>query len=265
MMIQQIDRKALKQEARKLVREAQVSPKGMVALYLGLVLLLNLMTSFSSDIPFFSTFLSILTSLMSSVLGAGFVLYCMSIRRGERCEHLALFDGFSFAGRIILTTLLVGFITGIWACCFLFPAFIAYYRYYFALYNLYEAPELGILEALRRSARQTYGYKRQLFLLDLSYLGWMVLASIPGLIYNALFYTESFHLASEVLQSGGGALPVMDPGVLLLPGWAWTLLTGLWSMTVALFYLPQRRCVELSYFEILKSNQTQPTFPHFLK
>lgn len=259
-MVQHIDRRALKQEARELVRDAQVSPRGMVVLYLGLVLLLDLLATFSGDIEILSTFLSILTSLMSSVLGAGFVLYCMAIRRGERCEHLALFDGFSFAGKIILLTLLVGFITGMWALLLIFPAVIFYYRFYFALYHLYDNPELGILEALRLSSRQTYGYKRQLFALDISYLGWIILASVPNLIYSAIVYSESFRLATEFVQ-GSGVMPVIDPSILILPEWAWVLISGLWTLVVAQFYLPQRRCVELAYFDILKNNASEPINP----
>ena len=37
-----------------------------------------------------------------------------------------------------------------------------------------------------------------------------------------------------------------------LPLWGWYLLTGLWHLAVAIFYLPGRYCVELGYFEIAK-------------
>ena len=34
--------------------------------------------------------------------------------------------------------------------------------------------------------------------------------------------------------------------------WTWSLLTGLWSSAVALFYLPGYQCTELGYFETAK-------------
>ena len=37
-----------------------------------------------------------------------------------------------------------------------------------------------------------------------------------------------------------------------LPFWGWILLTGIWNLVVALFYLPHRTCVELGYFQIAK-------------
>lgn len=101
------------------------------------------------------------------------------------------------------------------------------------------------------SKRQTLGYKGQLFTLDLSYLGWSILGSLPGAVYSAAF---SWHMA----QAGYGYL-TGDPAalsqtftVLGLPDWGWTLVMGLWSLVVALFYLANYQCVELGYFEAAK-------------
>jgi hypothetical protein len=55
---------------------------------------------------------------------------------------------------------------------------IAAYRYRFALYNLCENPELGVMEALAMSKAQTLGFKWQLFVLDLSFIGWNILVSL---------------------------------------------------------------------------------------
>ena len=98
-MAEYIDRRRMKGEVRSLLANAQVSPKAMTALYLGLMLALNFLTTITGDRGIISTFVYILSSLMSLVLHAGFVLYCMAIRRGERAEFLTLFDGFSFAGK----------------------------------------------------------------------------------------------------------------------------------------------------------------------
>ena len=95
-----INRKALKQDVRTRLKDAQVSPKAMVALYSGLTLALN-MLSYVGTTGFLSTFLSILITLLTMVLASGFTLYCMAVRRGERAEFLTLFDGFSFAGKVI--------------------------------------------------------------------------------------------------------------------------------------------------------------------
>ena len=105
-MVQHIDRKAAKQIARELLATAQVSPRGMVLLYFGLLLALDLLSLLCENIEFLSTFLHILSYLSSSVLGAGFVMYCMALRRGERAEYFTLFDGLSFVGKIVVLSVL---------------------------------------------------------------------------------------------------------------------------------------------------------------
>ena len=254
MMASLIDRKQLKRDMKDLLADAQVSPRAMAALYLGLSLVLSMVDTLAGDSGLLSTFLSILTSLLGMVLGAGFVLYCMAIRRGERAEFLTLFDGFSFVGKLIGLNLLMYLFIALWTMLFVVPGIIAAYRYRFALFNLYENPGISVFEALNMSKRQTYGYKSQLFMLDLSYLGWTMLASIPSWIYSSLLSRE---LLTETMNSVGfGTIAFMTTGSLstaVLPVWGWTLLMGLWQLAVAIFYLPTYQCVELGYFEIAKS------------
>lgn len=256
MMASLIDRKQLKSDMKALLADAQVSPKAMTALYLGLTLVLNLVDSFAGGSGLLSTFLSILTSLLGLVLGSGFALYCMAVRRGERAEFLTLFDGFSFVGKLIGLNIIMYLFIALWSMLFVIPGIIAAYRYRFALYNLYENPGIGIMEALNMSKRQTLGYKSQLFLLDLSYLGWGLLASVPSLIYSSLLSQEVLMETMNSAVFGISTISAVSAGGLstaVLPIWVWTLLMGLWQLAVAIFYLPVYQCVELGYFEVAKS------------
>ena len=78
-----------KQQARELLQTAQVSPKGLTALYCVLTLALNRVDYFAGSLipggasEILSTFASIFTSLAGWVLASGFTLYCMGIRRHE--------------------------------------------------------------------------------------------------------------------------------------------------------------------------------------
>lgn len=243
MLFEHIDRKQCKWEAAELLREAQVSPKAMTALYMALLILLNLFSSLV-DTGFFSVFLSILVSLMSTVLAAGFALYCMAVRRGERAEFLTLFDGFSFVGKLILLSIVVDLFIFLWSLLFIVPGIIAAYRYSFAFYNLYEDPSIGVMEALEMSKRQTLGYKAQLFTLDLSYIGWNLLATLPSIL---LIFQLNRDLTMLVLY--GISTPETYFG---LPIFALNAIAGLWQLLVALFYFPNYICVQLNYFDIAK-------------
>ena len=250
MMAQLIDRRQLKAQMKELLRSAQVSPRGMTALYLGLVLVLNLADSLvsmvSGGLP--GTFVSILTSLLSWTLSAGFVLYCMAVRRGERTEYLTLFDGFSFVGKIIALNIVILVFIFLWSLLFMIPGIVAAYRYRFALYDLYENPGIGVMEALEMSKQQTLGYKGQLFFLDLSYIGWQILSAIPSLIqagylYAVIFSDPGYYLANPDMVYAI-TLPI-SPVLQLVIG-------SVWPLAVALFFLPVYQCTELGYFDTAK-------------
>lgn len=254
MMAQLIDRKALKAETTSLLRTAQVSPIAMTALFLGVSAVLDVadvITGIAVDGGLVSLFVSVLTGLVGMVLSAGFCLYCMAIRRGERAEFLTLFDGFSFVGKIIALNIVISIFVGLWSMLFVIPGIVASYRYRFALYNLYENPDLGILEALSMSKQQTYGYKGQLLMLDLSYFGWTLLATLPMLVVN---FCTDFQMLQQML---GGTVPAMVGMIANLSPLTIILVVDAWFLIVSLFYLPNFQCTELGYYEI--AQQTSGT------
>lgn len=245
-MWQVIDRKRLKADMKQLLRTAQVPAKAMTALYLLLIMGLDLADVAAGGMGsgLLGTFVSVLAGLVAMVLSAGFVLYCMTVRRGQRAEFLTLFDGFSFVGKIILLNIVIYLFIFLWSMLFVIPGIIAAYRYRFALLNLYENPGIGVMEALDMSKRQTIGYKGQLFLLDLSYVGWVFLASLPLAVMEGM---EAVEFADTF--AAGGASAVYSAVSLPL---AWNVLINVWSLVVALFYLPNYQCTELGYFETAK-------------
>lgn len=245
MMAAIIDRPRMKAESREILSSAQVSPRTMVLLYQGISLVLNLIYVLAggyrplpeATLP--GIFANVLTNLLSLVLAAGFSLYCMTVRRGQRAELLTLFDGFSFAGKIVGLYIIEYIFISLWSLLFVVPGVIAAYRYRFAVLNLCENPDLGIFEALNLSKAQTPGYKGQIFMLDLSYFGWMLLASLPT--------------AFEGYCIGAG-IEITPPMML-----GYALLLGLWGTVVSLFYLANYQTTEIGYYEIAK--QTSGAVP----
>lgn len=253
-MTERIDRRAYKARVRTQLETAQVSPRRMVALWLGLRAALSLLTDIGGlGTNLFYVFLVALTLMLSVVLDAGFVLYCMTVRRGERAGYLVLFDGFECAGKVILLVIVEWLFVALWSLLFVIPGLIAAYRYRFALYNLLENPELGVMEALSMSKRQTQGFKGQIFMLDLSYLGWGILASLPELLYRS-------HIQFQIQGIVGGTLywnmqdvtRYINPNVLGMPQRAWEVLILVWALVVSLYYRAHYQCVELAYFDTAK-------------
>ena len=218
-----IYRAQLKQEAKGILSRARVSPYVLAFVFLALTFMLDTAGAYTSGsyvkaleqyfpetmIPAFLlrpislspmtiTFIGVITMLLSQVLQAGWCLYHLGIRRGREMPYSTLFDGFSVAGRVILLVVLETAFVLLWSFLFVIPGIVAAYRYRYALYNLLEDPALSPLEAIRMSKAQTYGYKLDLFVLDLSFLGWGILC---GLTLGIL----SIWLAPYMVQTDVGA------------------------------------------------------------
>lgn len=195
-MPMQLDTGAIKAESRSLLRTGEVNPFRMTLFYLLITLVLDMINSGVSymidsaggfTVLSFS-FVSILVGLVALVLNAGYYCYCFGILRREEMPYESLFDAFPFAGKVILLSIVEGVFIFLWSMLFVIPGIIAAYRYSFAMLNLCENPELGVMEALNLSKQQTFGYKWQLFVLQLSFIGWYLLAAAAMWVYWAAVY-----------------------------------------------------------------------------
>ena len=191
-----VDRPLAKQAARNCMRTARVSPYQISLLLVVITIAMSAFEQFMINlfgIPYYveyggyyittlmpsgiNWFVTIFISLVQPILMGGFYTYCLAVRRGKEMPVTTLFDGFSIAGKIILLQIVMGIFVFLWSLLLVIPGIIATYRYRFAMYNLVENPDLGILEAINMSKAQTAGYKWQLFVLDLSFLGWWILSA----------------------------------------------------------------------------------------
>ncbi len=194
MPIQLIDRRALKREAKELIRTARVSPIRFTLFFFAIALVLDLIDSALTNITdtgfsvaFLSiSFISILIALIARVLDAGYLCYCLGVHRREEMPYESLFDSFAFAGKVIALTIVEGFFVFLWSLLLVVPGIIAVYRYSFAMWNLCADPSIGVMEALNRSKQQTRGYKWQLFVLQLSFIGWFILAGVVISVYESI-------------------------------------------------------------------------------
>lgn len=214
-------------------------------------------TEKSPDGGLMVVFVSVLTALCVMLLRAGFLLYCMDIRQGQRAEYMTLFDGFSMVGKLIALNLLIYCYVLLWSMLFIIPGIIAMYRYRFAIYNLLDDPEISVFEALNRSKRQTMGYKMDLFFLDVTFLGWTLLENLPMLLLSV----KASYAVMETAMSGGvmagiAAMPALSPVAFLL--------CSLWSMAVQIYYLPYFTCTDLAYYDAAvrsSGHRTRPASP----
>ena len=242
-----LDRVQLKMEAKAITKNAKVSAYLFTLLFLAIILAINgidwlisggpqaeVAGYVESYMPEFSVyfqpvepvlhlpalavgFITIVLSLISTVLSAGYALYTMSVRKGIVTPYVTMFDGFLFAGKIILLSIVQYIFVFLWSMLLFIPGVIAGYRYRFALYNLCENPEIGVMEAINMSKAQTRGHKWELFVLDLSFLGWSILCSLTlGIlsiwIMPYIQQTDIGYFETIKQLSGIGFQPPRDDG-----------------------------------------------------
>ena len=78
----------------------------------------------------------------------------------------------------------VGLFTSLWSLLFVIPGIIKGLSYSQAMYILAENKGKPALECIAESKEMTNGHKGELFVLSLSFIGWMILGSITlGIAY----------------------------------------------------------------------------------
>lgn len=126
----------------------------------------------------FSYILSVALFLSSLLLGAGYISHCMLISRGEACSLRDLFNGFARPIRMLALLFLISILTTLGFLLLIIPGFVLLYCYRLSIYVAYDNPELGPVECMRKSRQLTRGRKWELFVLDLSFIGWRLLGSV---------------------------------------------------------------------------------------
>lgn len=130
---------------------------------------------------------SVLAIIVTYPLAYGFaILFLDLFREGKPIDIGKLFDGFKDFGRVWGTLILVAIYTILWTCLLIIPGIVKSYSYALTPFILKDEPELKYNAAIEKSMRMMNGYKMKLFLLDLSFIGWMILSILTlgiGLLF----------------------------------------------------------------------------------
>jgi len=122
----------------------------------------------------------IISLIISPVLSFGLILNFLQISRGKDADVKLMGAGFTSDkfGKVWLTYFLVELFTALWSLLFIIPGIVKAYSYMFAPYILADNPELTPRDAINKSKEMTEGYKMDLFILSLSFLGWYLLVAV---------------------------------------------------------------------------------------
>lgn len=99
----------------------------------------------------------------------------------EKADTKAIFKGVEKGTwfRLAVAIFMKKLICGLWGLLFVIPGIVKNYQYRFVEYLIIENPDMKWNEAMKLSKSMTDGQKANIFVLDLSFILWYVLAGIP--------------------------------------------------------------------------------------
>jgi len=125
-----------------------------------------------SFIPPLGTAVAVVLWFAAVVLKAAFMLYCLTRINRKPVSPV----GAQFFGKLILIAAITAALTALWSLLFFFPGAAAHYRYRQAYYILMDDPGKSALRCISESKLLMAGNKLDLFLIDMSFLGWHILS-----------------------------------------------------------------------------------------
>ncbi len=139
--------------------------------------------------------LPMLNILVLQILNCGEYYSGIKLYRHETLAPGDIFQGFSDYGHLVGSCLCWNLVVILWN---LIPVYgiIKYYSYSLTPYVLVEHPEMSASEAMKYSEELTDGHKMELFVLDLSFIGWKILSALTfgilGILYVSPYYTTAW-------------------------------------------------------------------------
>lgn len=161
----------------------------VLGIELGVGLVLGLVFSVLWPVGFFFACIFFLNILQCGQLFAGVKLY-----RREHIEVRDVYCGFRDYSRIFGGMLWWSLWTALWGCVPIMNV-IKVYSYCMTPFILLDHPELTARQALKRSIQMTEGRKLDIFVLDLSFIGWHLLNLLTFGILG-VFYVMPYYMTS---------------------------------------------------------------------
>lgn len=150
--------------------------------------------------------LSIPITLVLLPVQWSYVASFLRLRNGEQVKVNNLFDCFKDYTRIFVTKLLQSTYTMLWMMLFIVPGVMKSYSYAMTDFILLDDPTISDDKAIDKSMKMMEGHRMELFMLDLSFIGWALLAILTcGLGFLLLcpyFYAAHAEFYEDLKQQG---------------------------------------------------------------
>lgn len=164
--------------------QLKTAAKGQIAGKIGILFVITLVIGIVSGLA--SLILSLIpyvgslaaTIIITPAFALSTVRIYINVVKGNTPEVKDAFSGFDDFWAAFKVNFFVGLFTFLWSLLFVIPGIIKGYSYSMAMYVLAENKGKGALECINESKKMTEGHKMELFVLNLSFIGWYLLTGI---------------------------------------------------------------------------------------
>lgn len=183
--------------------QAKEKLKGNWAYLAGLSVRIVIITVFAnavSYIPYLTIFALLLVAIP---LPLSKLIIAIKLYNGEDIPVSTIFSAYHFFGKVIGLSLWTALWVFLWLLLFIIPGIVKSISYSMAFYCLFNNPKLTIREALQESTRITSGYKLELLVLDLSWIGWALVSVVTlglGIFFLLPYMTMTDYIAFRFLK-----------------------------------------------------------------
>lgn len=133
--------------------------------------------------------------LFTGLISFGLCSAFLSVIRVKTMKIENLFDCTKNFGTVFVANILMGIYTFLWSLLFVIPGIVKSYSYAMTNYILLDNPNMTASEAITESRKMMDGHKLELFILDLSFIGWYFLSVFTfGIL---LLYVEPYMMATR--------------------------------------------------------------------
>ena len=166
-----MDRKQLKAQAK-----AQI--KGKIGVLFLITLIIGLISGVAgaalSFIPFVGPIIA--SIIITPAFALSVVRVYLMVVRGTKPAVKDAFCGFDDFFSAFKVTFLVALYTWLWSLLFIIPGIVKSYAYSMSMYILADNKGKSAKECIAESCKMTNGHKAEIFWLQLSFIGWILLS-----------------------------------------------------------------------------------------
>lgn len=169
----------------ELKAQARAQIQGKIGILFIITLIISAMSAAASFALAFIPFGSLVGSIIiTPAFTLSLVRVFLLVVRGGQPEVSQAFCGFKDFFGAFKVTFLTGLYTFLWSLLFIIPGIVKGFAYSMSVYVFADNPNMRARDCIAESVKMTNGHKAELFVLELSFLGWMLLGMVTlGIAY----------------------------------------------------------------------------------